>query len=84
MLDNSHQSIQALKRDTENRPLPHLISWLLYLRMLQFVLAASIMSLAAFSWSRLNDISWEVIYTVSAVYFRTVVPFTDISRVYFH
>ena len=67
-MDNSHQPTQALQLDSESRPLPCVISWLLYLRLFQFALAASIMSLAAFSWSRLNDVSWEIIVTVFAVY----------------
>ena len=73
--------MEALNISAERgTPLPCLISWLLYLRMLQFAVAATVMSLAAFSWSRFNDVpwqvrevSWEVVYAVVAV----SLPFSD-------
>ena len=65
----SHPTIMEAIHLTADRgtPLPCLISWLLYLRMFQFVVAATVMSLAAFSWSRLENISWEIVYTTAAV-----------------
>ena len=64
-LNHIMEAIQI--RSDPNALIPCRVSWLFYLRMLQFALAATIMSLAAFSCSRLKDLSWEVIYTVVAV-----------------
>jgi len=61
--------MEAIQVSSDPRAtIPCHISWLLYLRMFQFALAAIIMSLTAFSLSRLKDVSWEIVYMVVAVW----------------